>query len=118
MKNQKEVGTHIIVDISNCYKNLDNQQYIEDLLVKMANAGNATVLNKKFHKFSGYGGVTGILVLSESHISIHTWPELNFAAVDIFMCGKSNPRKSVEIIKEVFVGAKLNILEIKRIPSS
>ncbi len=92
---------------------LTDKDLIESILKKSAQLANAHILHSYFHKFGGYGGVTGVLALAESHISIHTWPENNYASVDVFMCGDSKPLESCRfIIKEFEVeNYKLELIE-------
>ena len=95
------VGQHIILDVHNCKsKNmLTDVDTIRAVLVSAAIQARATVVTDTLHSFGVDGGVTGVIVLAESHISIHTWPEHKYAAVDIFMCGdKCNPIKAAEVI--------------------
>jgi S-adenosylmethionine decarboxylase len=77
-------GTHLLVDIWGASK-LDNPVHIETALREAALVAGATVLHSHFHHFTPNGGVSGVVVLAESHISIHTWPERNFAAIDVEM---------------------------------
>ena len=81
-------GQHGLIDFYGA-SFLTNQNYIEQALISAAKKCGATIIGQNFHKFGGEGGVTGVLLLAESHISIHTWPETDYAAIDIFMCGVS-----------------------------
>jgi len=92
------LGAHYIADLYGC-RGLSDPVFIERSLSRSALAANATILQSRFHHFAP-GGVTGVLVLAESHISVHTWPEHDFAAVDIFMCGNAAIDKAIDIIKE------------------
>ncbi|MBV8097389.1 MAG: adenosylmethionine decarboxylase, partial [Acetobacteraceae bacterium] len=94
----KFAGTHLLVDLWGA-KNLTDPALIEAALRRGAEAANATILHGHFHHFSPDGGVSGVLVLAESHISIHTWPERDFAAIDIFMCGACDPYRSLPALK-------------------
>ncbi|HLJ04876.1 MAG TPA: adenosylmethionine decarboxylase, partial [Acetobacteraceae bacterium] len=82
----KFAGTHLLLDLWGA-SNLTDPELIDRALRDAAEAANATILHSHFHHFGPDGGVSGVVVLAESHISIHTWPERDFAAVDIFMCG-------------------------------
>ncbi|XZG70103.1 adenosylmethionine decarboxylase [Chitinibacteraceae bacterium HSL-7] len=85
------LGQHLIADLSGCTPDvLADPLVVEALLRRAAHLGQATVLHGHFHHFGDGLGVTGVLLLMESHISIHTWPEHGFAAVDLFMCGAAN----------------------------
>ncbi|TIV59233.1 adenosylmethionine decarboxylase [Mesorhizobium sp.] len=68
-------------------------------ITKSAQSSGAAVLFSKFHRFSPEG-VTGVLVLAESHISIHTWPEHSYAALDVFMCGRARPKEAIAVLQE------------------
>ena len=92
----KFAGTHLLLDFWGA-RNLIDPEAIGRSLCNAAEAANATVLHSHFHHFGPDGGVSGVLVLAESHISIHTWPERNFAAVDIFMCGACDPYRTLEL---------------------
>ena len=75
---------------------------IDAALREAAIRAGATILHSHFHHFTPNGGVSGVVVLAESHISIHTWPERNFAAVDIFMCGACDPHDAVPVLQAAF----------------
>jgi S-adenosylmethionine decarboxylase len=79
---QKFAGMHLLVDLWGA-SNLGDPDHIDRALRQGADAAGATILHGHFHHFSPNGGVSGVLVLAESHISIHTWPERDFAAIDI-----------------------------------
>lgn len=97
--NANFAGMHLIVDFWDSNEEiLKDSDAIRSSLIRAAKAAGATVLADNFHYFGEESGVTGVVVLSESHISIHTWPEEGYAAVDIFMCGDCDPRKSVNVI--------------------
>ena len=81
-------GNHGLLDLYGCDAAvLRDEGRLKTALYQAAAAAEATVLESRFHTFGGGGGVTGVLLLAESHISIHTWPEHRFAAVDAFVCG-------------------------------
>ena len=94
-------GTHLLVDVIDA-KNLREPAVIEKSLKRAALDAGATVLHGHFHSFGPGQGVSGVLVLAESHITIHTWPDRGFAAIDIFMCGKCDPMDSLPEIKKTF----------------
>ncbi|MEQ8196374.1 MAG: adenosylmethionine decarboxylase [Rhodospirillales bacterium] len=106
-------GTHILIDMWGA-TNLTDRDLIDQALHRAAEAAGATVLNSHLHQFTSSGGVSGVLVLSESHISIHTWPERSFAALDIFMCGACDPYEAVQVLKETFIPSSLQISDQKR----
>jgi S-adenosylmethionine decarboxylase len=106
-------GTHLIVDLWGA-TNLDDPAHIDSVLREAAIETGATILHGHFHHFSPNGGVSGVLVLAESHVSIHTWPERAYAALDIFVCGICNPYKAVSILKKGFEPERVQLAEHKR----
>lgn len=109
------LGTHLLVELQNCDpKTLNDLPYVRSTLLTAAEDLGVTVLSDSFHEFSPQG-VTGIIAIAESHISIHTWPEHAYAAVDIFTCGTSfEPRQAAEFIARRFQSKDPEIREIKR----
>ena len=100
---QDPIGMHVILDLYECEEEyLDNINKIEEVLTRAAKVANSTILDKHFRKFNPQG-VTGMIIVAESHISIHTWPEYKYAAVDVYTCGSHTfPVKASEyIIKEL-----------------
>ena len=106
-------GSHVLVDFWGA-SNLTEPELIEMALREAANACGATVLHVHVHQFSSNGGVSGVAVLAESHISIHTWPELDFAAFDIFMCGNCVPERALPVLRRVFRPDREQVEEHKR----
>lgn len=94
-------GTHLIIDLWGA-KRLDDIQHIRCMLEEAVRAAGATLLHIHLHRFSPNGGVSGVAVLAESHISIHTWPERSYAALDVFMCGLAEPHRAVPVMEEAF----------------
>ncbi|HEX7640621.1 MAG TPA: adenosylmethionine decarboxylase [Burkholderiaceae bacterium] len=93
------LGRHALADLQGVAPAmLGDALLIESLLTRAAVAAGATPIFAKFHHFGAGQGVTGVLLLAESHISIHTWPEHGFAAVDAFMCGAAQPDLAVRIV--------------------
>jgi S-adenosylmethionine decarboxylase len=106
-------GTHLIADLWQAC-NLSHVEVIETALRRAAEEAGATLLGMDLHCFTPNAGVTGVAVLAESHISIHTWPEHAYAAVDIFMCGKAEPHKAIGILRETFQPKLLTLSEHRR----
>jgi S-adenosylmethionine decarboxylase len=106
-------GTHLIIDLWGA-TNLDDPAHIDAVLRDAAIATGATILHGHFHHFSPNGGVSGVLVLAESHVSIHTWPERNFAALDIFVCGACDPYKAIAHLKTGFLPERVQLHEQRR----
>lgn len=109
----KFAGTHLLLDLWGA-RNLCDPDGIEVAMREAALAAKASVLHAHFHHFTPDGGVSGVVVLAESHISIHTWPERDFAAIDIFMCGSCDPYKSLPVLKAAFRPTSINLGEQRR----
>ncbi len=110
---QRFAGTHLLIDVWGA-SSLDNPAFMDEVLRSAALAAGATILHGHFHHFTPNGGVSGVLVLAESHISVHTWPEKNFAAFDIFVCGACDPHKAVPILQEAFSPSEVKVEEKRR----
>ncbi|QLG88141.1 adenosylmethionine decarboxylase [Chitinibacter bivalviorum] len=94
------LGRHLIADFQGCPAAvLSDPAKIEQVMLAAAKAGQATVLQQHFHHFGVGQGVTGMLLLMESHISIHTWPEHGYAAIDLFMCGAANADAALAVLQ-------------------
>lgn len=106
-------GFHLLADFWGA-RRLDDAVYLEKALRAAVAAAGATLLDLKLHVFSPTGGISGVAILSESHISIHTWPEFGFAALDIFMCGDASPHSALMELKAQLKPTKLTIGEHKR----
>jgi S-adenosylmethionine decarboxylase len=106
-------GTHLLFDMWGA-RHLDDIKGVEAILREAVAAAGATLLRMDLHSFGPGAGVTGVAILAESHISIHTWPETGFAALDIFMCGRADPYKSVAVIKERFRPTSTQLNEHRR----
>lgn len=107
------LGRHLILEYWDAV-NLNNPELIERALTEAALAGGATLLSVRTHQFAPQG-VSGVAIIAESHISIHTWPEYNYAAIDIFTCGnRVNPHKMNEVLSKYFRPKRQNITEILR----
>jgi len=109
------LGKHVLADLHGIAADLLTQpQLIEQILLRAAQTAGATPIFSKFHQFGEGQGVTGVLLLRESHISIHTWPEHGFAAVDAFMCGDSRPELAIGIVQQAFKPQQSRIEEVLR----
>ncbi len=106
-------GTHLLIDIWGAER-LDDLQHVEATLTEAVRATGATLLNIDLHHFTPNNGVSGVAVLAESHMSIHTWPELGYAALDIFVCGGCNPDRAVPVLREAFKPTSIQLAEHKR----
>ncbi len=106
-------GTHLLVELWGATNLADVSRTEQALLDGARNAG-ATILHSYMHPFGPDMGVSGVVVLAESHISIHTWPERGYAAIDIFMCGKCDPYKAIPALKAAFSPSGIQVSEAKR----
>jgi S-adenosylmethionine decarboxylase len=106
-------GGHLLLDFWGA-SNLTDPERVETALCDAARASGATILHAHLHQFGEGGGVSGVVVLAESHISIHTWPERSFAAVDIFMCGACDPHLAVPVLRRAFEPATMTLTEHRR----
>ena len=105
-------GTHLIVDLHGA-KRLDDIEHIEATLRRCVDAAKATLLHIHLHHFQP-NGVSGVAVLAESHISIHTWPEVGYAALDVFMCGSADPDACIPVLREAFAAERVGVNELLR----
>lgn len=111
----RPAGIHLLADLHGVDPALlSDPGQIDALLRRAALAAQASILHSHFHAFGPGMGVTGVLLLAESHISIHTWPEASFAAADIFMCGAAQPRRALEVIEAALRPASCAVQTIAR----
>ena len=101
-QNKKFLGIHMLIDMWEP-QHINDVKHIETALQQSISAANATLLHMHLHKFATNGGISGVAVLAESHISVHTWPEKKIAAFDIFTCGKTDPHAAADALKEAFL---------------
>jgi S-adenosylmethionine decarboxylase len=110
---ERFAGTHLLVDLWDA-SNLADPAHIDAALRDAALTAGATILHSHFHHFTPNGGVSGVVVLAESHISIHTWPERDFAAIDIFMCGACDPHDAIPVLRRAFSPGRIDLNEERR----
>ena len=106
-------GRHILIESFGDHARLDAPA-LKRLLRRAARAGGANVLSCHMHGFGDQGGVTGVALLAESHITVHTWPERLYAAFDIFMCGECNADRAADVIARSVPDARLSIRALER----
>ena len=106
-------GQHLIIDLWGG-TNLDNVELVQQTLTDAVAEVGATLLNLDLHRFSSSGGISGVAVLAESHMSIHTWPEKGYAALDVFVCGDCHPYKAIPVLRRAFLPSNIQVSEIKR----
>jgi len=109
------LGKHLLLELKDCNKEvLDDLGFLKSTLLRAANECGATVLGDSFHPFKP-NGVSGVVVIAESHLSIHTWPGLGYAAADIFTCGDAvQPEKAAGILIEKLGAKSHSVVEVQR----
>ncbi len=105
-------GTHLIIEVVDGH-GLDDEARIQQAFRDCVEECGATLLHIHTHKFSPQG-VSGVAVLAESHISVHTWPEIGYGAFDVFMCGDADPWKAVDVLKAAFATGDVRVRELFR----
>ena len=109
------LGRHLLLELKDCnQERLNDLDFIRDTLLTAAITSGATVLGESFHPFSPQG-ISGVVIIAESHLSIHTWPEHDYAAADIFTCGTTvKPEIAAEILIERLGARDHSVTEIQR----
>ena len=108
-------GRHVLADFRGVAPGLlTDAQALERQMTAAAHAAGAQVLSAHFHHFGAGAGVTGVILLSESHISIHSWPEHRYAALDIFMCGAARPERALERLRAALAPDTLRVTTVDR----
>ncbi len=109
------LGRHLLVELQDCDKEaLNDLGFLREAMLTAAIDCGAEVLGDSFHRFSPQG-VSGVVIIAESHLSIHTWPEHGYAAVDIFTCGTTvRPEKAAEVLVEKLGSQNHSLKEIQR----
>lgn len=112
---KEALGTQWIVELDGCEQSsLEGVAYVEQALLESANQARACIVSHKFHQFSPYG-VSGVLVLEQSHITIHTWPEHSYAAVDLFFCSDNiDVEAAFEVLRRRFQPQRIEVRQLKR----
>ncbi|HOA71639.1 MAG: adenosylmethionine decarboxylase [Bacillota bacterium] len=111
----KGLGRHVLAEVYGCeFDVLNDLDRIREVMVNAALSAGAEVIETTFHRFSPQG-ISGVVVISESHLAIHTWPELGYAALDVFTCGSDvDPWVAMEAIIEEFGATSVTATEVKR----
>ncbi|MGD9157751.1 MAG: adenosylmethionine decarboxylase [Desulfobacteraceae bacterium] len=110
---QKYAGVHLLIELWTEHF-LNDSNRIREIIIKAINTCGATMLGIDLHEFTPNGGISGVAILQESHLSIHTWPEYNYAAIDLFVCGTIDPYLAVPVLEKEFMPEKTDVQEIKR----
>jgi S-adenosylmethionine decarboxylase len=109
---QYRAGTHLIIEVKGA-TGLDDQARVERAFRDCVAATGSTLLHIHLHSFQPHG-VSGVAVLAESHITVHTWPELGYGAFDVFMCGSADPWRAVDVLARAFETSNIDVKEISR----
>jgi S-adenosylmethionine decarboxylase len=109
------LGRHLLVEVYGCDpKILTNPARVKATMLRAARATKTTVLQSMFHTFDSKG-VTGVVLIAQSHLSVHTWPEYGYASVDVYACGgKADPWSAIDVLLEGFKGRKVDAREFRR----
>lgn len=112
--NKSYLGRHLIIELYECdVQLLADPEVVEQYMTRTAQQIGATVVTSNFHHFSPLG-VSGVVIIQESHLTIHTWPEYGYAAIDIFTCGDIETAKGADLLKVFFGAARMEIKELRR----
>ena len=109
------LGRHLLLELFDCDLDaINNVETVKGALIEAAKRAQATIVDVIFHEFNPFG-VSGVVVIAESHLSIHTWPEYRYAAVDIFSCGEMlKPEVAARYLVEQFGAERTSVVEMQR----
>ncbi len=108
------LGRHLVADFHGCTADLNDPRLVMETLERACEVARATVVERSGHHFSPYG-VTAVVVIAESHLAVHTWPEYRYAAVDLFTCGTSvDTWKAFEYVKKALGATRVEVRELQR----
>jgi S-adenosylmethionine decarboxylase len=111
----ESLGRHLLLELYDCSSEvLNSLESVKTAMVEAAKRAEATIIDVVFHEFNPFG-ISGVVVIAESHLSIHTWPEYRYAAVDIFSCGDTiKPAEAANYLVEQFRANRASCVEVKR----
>ena len=114
-KLEKNIGYQILIDLYDCdYEKMEDLDYIKNMMKGLSEVLGTTIRDEAFHKFSPYG-ISGVLIIAESHLAIHTWPDYKYAGIDLFTCAKKlNTDKAIEFLCQSLNTKNYEIKEINR----
>ena len=109
------LGRHLLLELFDCdTESINNLEAVKGSLIEAAKRAQATIVDVVFHEFNPFG-ISGVVVIAESHLSIHTWPEYRYAAVDVFSCGEVlQPEIAVKYLVEQFGAERASVVEMQR----
>lgn len=107
MSDFSPIGQHVLIDFYDCQVDLTNKELVERILLESAKESGATIVSQHFHQFNPIG-ISGVIIIEESHFTIHTWPEHNFASIDFYTCGdKINFSRAIDYLKQNLISSKV-----------
>lgn len=111
----RALGRHILLELYDCdAKQISDVNAVQQIMVSAARATGATIIDVVFHTFNPQG-VSGVVVIAESHLAVHTWPEHHLASIDIYTCGRHvNPWKAYPLLRKGFKARRMTAMELKR----
>ncbi|MBI1346035.1 adenosylmethionine decarboxylase [bacterium] len=110
----EHLGQHVIIELWGCNDSINDAELVRTAMLNAVTAAQATLLDLNVHTFSPHG-VTGVAVLSESHLSVHTWPEYGYVAADVFTCGDTTkPRLAADVLRKAFGANRCEVKELIR----
>ncbi|MFO0920420.1 MAG: adenosylmethionine decarboxylase [Candidatus Saccharimonadales bacterium] len=113
-EDDRHIGRHLVSDMWKCQKLADDVESLEKIILNACHVANATILGVSSHKFEPQG-VTVMVLLAESHISLHSWPEYNYVAIDVFTCGKDmDPQSAIDYLENCLKPEKVETKKIIR----
>ena len=109
------LGRHLLLELFDCDLDaINNLESVKGALIEAAKRAQATIVDVVFHEFNPFG-VSGVVVIAESHLSIHTWPEYRYCAVDVFSCGDVlQPEIAVTYLVEQFAAERTSVVDVQR----
>jgi S-adenosylmethionine decarboxylase len=115
IKKVQSLGTHLIIELYECHEELiNNAQEVEEALIQAVEISGATMVQSVIHQFNPHG-ISGVVVIEESHFTVHTWPEYGYCALDIFTCGDEiDYYSALQYLKTQFQAKNLSVTEMKR----
>lgn len=111
----KRLGTHLIAEFYGCNaRKISKVSYVKEAMEEAALKSNATIIQSTFHQFNPYG-VSGVVIIAESHLSIHSWPEYGYASIDVYTCGDHvDPWITLRYLEKAFEASDIEITELPR----
>src|SRR3989338_5545315 len=109
------LGRHLLLELFDCDPEaINNLEFVKAAMIEAAKRAQATIVDTVFHEFNPFG-ISGVVVIAESHLAIHTWPEYHYAAVDIFSCGEVlQPEVAAEYLIEQFAAERTSVMDVQR----